>query len=364
MTPLIQILIFAAGLLIGVQVSQAWKRTFQGFAVQHFFEAVGRKISAALTRVAPAPAGKTLPQDAHLGLPDSAPPSVNPREQRIHDSAQAVRSILITLSALIERTEQAASESSQALKKLRESFDQGGLPAEMAAATSRLTEQIDRMISNNASLKGKLASSQVILTAQRRQIEALRTAVLIDGMTQLANRGYFDDKLAEMIRLRQRYDEVFFLIILDVDKFKSINDTYGHPAGDLILKGVASKIRSALRDSDFLARFGGDEFALILIKSTQQSAELVAKKLCGHIRDSRFQFEDTQLTVTLSIGAAEATVFDTTGSLLERADTALYRVKESGRDNVCFAENPVSEGTAQCLQGPASDGSAIPVIPA
>jgi len=346
LTPSIQILIFAAGLLIGVQISQVWKRTFHAFGLQSFLEAIGRIIATSLARVAPAFGRKAVPQEAGFQLPDSALPPAELREQQIHDSAQAVRSILIILTSVIERTEQAASESSQALKKLRESFDRAGLPAEMAAATSRLTEQIDRMISNNASLKGKLASSQKILTSQQRQIETLRTAVLIDGMTQLANRSYFDDKLAEMIRLRQRYDEVFFLVILDVDHFKSINDTYGHPAGDLILKGVAAKIRSALRDSDFLARFGGDEFALILIKSTPQSAELVAKKLCTNIRDSRFLFEDTELKVTLSIGAAEATAFDTTESLLDRADTALYRVKESGRNDVYFAENPVSEGSA------------------
>jgi diguanylate cyclase len=346
LTPSVQILIFAAGLLIGVQISQAWKRTFQALGVQNFLETIGRILSAFLARVAPTLSRKVVPQTACFQLPDSAPPPADLREQQIHDSAQAVRSILIILTSVIERTEQAASESSQALKKLRESFDRAGLPAEMAAATSRLTEQIDRMISNNASLKDKLASSQKILTSQQRQIETLRTAVLIDGMTQLANRSYFDDKLAEMIRLRQRYDEAFFLIILDVDKFKFINDTYGHPAGDLILKGVASKIKAALRDSDFLARFGGDEFALILIKSTPQSAELVARKLCGIIRDSRFQFEDTELKVTLSIGAAEATAFDTTESLLERADTALYRVKQSGRNDVYFAVNPVSEETA------------------
>jgi diguanylate cyclase len=346
LTASIHILVFAAGLLIGVQLSQAWKRTFHALGVQNFFESIGRIISASFGRVASALNRDGTSGADGLQLPDCALPPAELREQQIHDSAQAVRSILIILTSVIERTEQAASESSQALRKLRESFDRAGLPAEMAVATSRLTEQIDRMISNNASLKGKLASSQKILTSQQRQIESLRTAVLIDGMTQLANRSYFDDKLAEMIRLRQRYTEIFFLIILDVDNFKSINDSYGHPAGDLILKGVAAKIKSALRDSDFLARFGGDEFALILIKSIPQSAELVARKLCGTVRDSRFQFEDSELRVTLSIGAAEATAFDTTESLLERADSALYQVKQSGRNNVCFAENPVSEGPA------------------
>ena len=342
MTWSFQILVFAAGILICLLLLPAIKRTFQTLWLRSLFQAD----SGTLPGATPAFGKKPLLQEIASGIPDPDP-RPDPREQRISDTAQAVRSILLILTSVIERTEQAASESSLALKKLRESFDRAGLPAEMAAATSRLTEQIDRMISNNASLKGKLASSQKILIAQQRQIEMLRTAVLIDGMTQLANRSYFDDKLAEMIKLRQRYNEVFFLIILDVDNFKAINDSYGHPAGDLILKGVAAKIKTALRDSDFLARFGGDEFALILIKSTPLAADAVARKLCALIRDSRFEFEGTELKVTLSIGAAEATAFDTTESLLERADAALYRVKQGGRDGVNFAENPVSEATTQ-----------------
>jgi diguanylate cyclase len=343
------ILIFSVGLLIGLLLFPALKRAISAPAVQGLREACWRFAPLSFPNAAPALNKNAPPQDTHYELPDPALQTidpVDPREQQISDSAQAVRSILLILTAVIERTEQAASESSQALKKLRESFDRAGLPAEVAAATSRLTEQIDRMISNNASLKGKLASSQKILTAQQRQIELLRTAVLVDGMTQLANRSYFDDKLAEMIRLRQRYDEVFFLIILDVDHFKTINDTHGHQAGDVILKGVSARIKAALRESDFLARFGGDEFALILIKSTPQAADAVARKLCANISDSRFYFENFEIKVTLSIGAAEATAFDTTDSLLERADAALYHVKESGRNGVYFAENPVSDASA------------------
>ena len=336
-----ELLIFAVGLCLGLLMVPAFKRPLPETGESMLSQAIRRLIGAPLYRVAPELGKKSELPELGCELPDPALQPVDPREQQISDSAQAVRSILLILTAVIERTEQAASESSLALKRLRESFDRAGLPAEVAAATSRLTEQIDRMISNNASLRGKLASSQKILTSQQRQIEMLRTAVLVDGMTQLANRSYFDDKLAEMIRLRQRYDEPFFLIILDVDHFKTINDSHGHQAGDLVLKEVATRIKSALRESDFLARFGGDEFALILIKSTPEAAEAVAKKLCGNIREGSFNFEGAELKVTLSIGAAEATAFDTTESLLERADAALYRVKESGRDDVYFAENPV-----------------------
>ncbi|GFO69982.1 hypothetical protein GMLC_35610 [Geomonas limicola] len=340
MGSLTQLFVFLAGLILGLALLPALRRTLKSMGAQQLREVFERLLPVAQLGTVP-------PFDKKEALieplsPDPASHPVDPREQQINDSAQAVRSILLILTAVIERTEQAASESSQALKKLRESFDRAGLPAEVAAATSRLTEQIDRMISNNASLREKLASSQKILSAQQRQIEMLRTAVLVDGMTRLANRSYFDDKLAEMLRLRQRYDESFFLIILDVDHFKSINDTHGHQAGDLILKGVAQQIRTTLRESDFVARFGGDEFAVILIKSTPQAAEAVALKLCAGVRERRYAFENVGITVTLSIGAAEATEFDTVESLVERADAALYRVKEGGRNGVFFAENPVS----------------------
>lgn len=349
MTPSTQLLLFLAGLFLGLILYPAFRRSLRSVGAPNLLDTAGRLVPAVLFKLAPAFAKNAQSPEPATPSPDPALLPVDPREQQISDSAQAVRSILLILTAVIERTEQAASESSHALKGLRESFDRAGLPAEVAAATTRLTEQIDRMISNNASLKEKLAGSQKILSAQQRQIEQLRTAVLVDGMTHLANRSYFDDKLAEMIRLRQRYEEVFFLIILDVDRFKSINDTCGHQAGDFVLREVAGTIRCALRESDFLARFGGDEFALILIKSTPQAAEAVAHKLCEAVRTSRYLFEGAEITVTLSIGAAEATAFDTADSLVERADAALYRVKQSGRDGVFFAQNPMSEAVESRL---------------
>jgi diguanylate cyclase len=196
-------------------------------------------------------------------------------------------------------------------------------------------------LSSNSTLKGELASSREILASQQVQIEALRSAVRIDGLTQLANRAYFDEKLSEMIKLLRRYNEPFSLLMIDVDNFKAINDSYGHPAGDRILKGVAFKIKETLRDSDFIARFGGDEFALILMKASGIPASDVAWKLCSNLRESRFVLDSKPVNVTLSIGVAEADAEDTEESLLKRADQALYRVKETGRNNVSLADKPI-----------------------
>jgi diguanylate cyclase len=202
-------------------------------------------------------------------------------------------------------------------------------------------KEIDRVISSNSTLKGELAHSQEVLADQRKQIEDLRTAVRIDSLTQLANRAYFDEKLTEMVKLRQRYDdEPFCIMMIDLDNFKVVNDTHGHQAGDRILKGVALKIKASLRGSDFLARFGGDEYALILIKTGVEAATEVAWKLCEEVRASRFLLDDSTLSMTLSIGVAEAARNDTDETLLKRADQALYRVKESGRNGVFVGNKP------------------------
>ena len=186
---------------------------------------------------------------------------VDPREQQINDSAQEIRNILLSLAGLLQRTDQAASNSSSTLGDVRTTIDDMQLPQDLGKVHNLLIREIDRMISNNTTLKVELARSQESLEEQRRQIESLKTAVRVDGLTQLANRTYFDEKLAEILRLRTRYNDPYSLLIIDVDNFKSINDSHGHPAGDRILKGVAFKLKSAIRESDFIARFGGDEFA-------------------------------------------------------------------------------------------------------
>jgi diguanylate cyclase len=212
------------------------------------------------------------------------------------------------------------------------------LPTDLSEAHSLLLKEIDRVISSNSTLKGELAKSQAVLTEQQRQIEDLRTAVRIDGLTQLANRIYFDEKLNEMIAVRKRYGDPFSLMMIDLDNFKDVNDSYGHPAGDRILKGVSLKIKASLRGSDFLARFGGDEYAIILIKTDVKAATEVARKLCDEVRASRFLLDDNALSMTLSIGVAEAAENDTDETLLKRADAALYRAKASGRNGVSAAD--------------------------
>jgi diguanylate cyclase len=325
--------IFSGGLFVGLML-YPFARMLKSAGVNYILDLIGQIVTAPFRALADYFQKKSDINKAHRGveLPDAN--KVDPREQQISDSAQTIRSILLSLASVIHRTDQAASDSSHALREVRAGIEQADLPDELAAAHALLIAEIDRVIASNNELKGELASSQAILATQREQIEALKTAVRIDGLTQLANRAYFDEKLLEMIRLHQRYNEPFALLMIDVDYFKTINDTHGHQAGDRILKGVSFKIKASLRESDFLARFGGDEFALVLIKASLQPATVLAEKICTNVRESRFILDGTEFKVTLSIGVAEVHADDTPETLLERADKALYLVKERGRNGV------------------------------
>ncbi len=339
MSRLQQISFLVTGFIVGLAFLPILSRLGEPGMLHDFFDALGRMVASPFLR-----AGEALSR--LLGVKKARRPSgaqdaqVDAREQRINDLAQTIRSLLLILTAAIQRTDLAATNSSRALVEAREVLSKMALPPELARTASHLVAQIDRVFDSNSYLKGELANSQEILSTQQQLIESLRTAVRIDGMTQLANRSFFDDRLAEVLQLKKRYNDSFFLMLIDVDNFKNINDGYGHQAGDRILKGVAFKLKSTLRDSDFVARFGGDEFALVLIKATHDTATALAWKLCESVRGSRFLLDGKEITVTVSIGVSEAVAEDTAESLLRRADLALYHVKDSGRDGVMFADVP------------------------
>lgn len=327
------LLVFGSGLIAGMMILFVVGKINSGEEF-NLFGGVGRLFSL-LPKILRRSPEVSEEADESAANP---PQPVDPREQSLYDSAQTIRNIMLIMATNIQRTEKAASNSSLVLGDVKSTINTLELPMDLREAHSLLMAEIDRVILSNAVLKSELALSQTVLTEQQHQIDDLRTAVRIDGLTQLANRTYFDEKLNEMIALRKRYGDPFSLMMIDLDDFKIINDSYGHPAGDRVLKGVALKIKASLRGSDFLARFGGDEYAIILIKTDAKAATEVAWKLCEEVRASRFLLDSTALSMTLSIGVAEAREDDNDEALLKRADAALYRAKAGGRNGVSVAE--------------------------
>jgi diguanylate cyclase (GGDEF)-like protein len=123
--------------------------------------------------------------------------------------------------------------------------------------------------------------------------------------------------------------------MIDIDGFKEINDAYGHPAGDLVLQGIAALIESSIRETDIAIRYGGDEYALLLPGIGKTEAFAVAEKLRASVSSMTFEAEDVMIAATVSVGvaAANGTPVEAQG-LLEAADSALYHAKQDGRDRV------------------------------
>jgi two-component system cell cycle response regulator len=172
----------------------------------------------------------------------------------------------------------------------------------------------------------------------------VETLAITDPLTGLFNRRRFDDVLKREFAITKRYSTPLSCLMVDVDHFKRINDLYGHDAGDRVLCGVANRVAARLREVDTPARFGGEEFAVLLPQTPKQGALVVAERIAAVVRREHFEFADGSASVTVSVGVADSR--DVTGSgpdaLVKAADTALYQAKSRGRDQV-VAYSPQSE---------------------
>jgi diguanylate cyclase (GGDEF)-like protein len=175
---------------------------------------------------------------------------------------------------------------------------------------------------------------EIIGMSAAGRLELSRKAV-IDGLTELFNHDYFQNLLGQEFSTARRHGRDLSLILLDIDHFKRFNDTWGHQVGDQVLREVAQAIKSSSRSGDTVARYGGEEMAVILPMAGRAAAEHVAERIRAAVADHRVTHNGAQLTVTISLGLSvlDAGTFDK-DDLIRRADTALYRSKADGRNRV------------------------------
>ncbi|MDH5471765.1 MAG: GGDEF domain-containing protein [Gammaproteobacteria bacterium] len=158
-----------------------------------------------------------------------------------------------------------------------------------------------------------------------------------DVLTGVNNRSSFDVSLDREISLSKRNSQALSLLVIDIDHFKSVNDNYGHAAGDEVLKVVAGRIQASMRKSDLLFRYGGEEFVAILNNSDCDEAREVAERVLDTVRNNVVEYQGQALSVSVSIGLTCLIQADTRESVFDRADNALYEAKHSGRDQVKVA---------------------------
>lgn len=176
--------------------------------------------------------------------------------------------------------------------------------------------------------------NEQIKQAQSRE-QRLAEEILKDPLTGVANRRAYEIRMVEEWERFRRYGHVFSIAIFDIDHFKNVNDSYGHKAGDLVLREIARIMKSSLRKTDLVARYGGEEFVVILTGTDLKRAKDAAEKIRRLIEETKFVFKKQTVPITISAGVAQIEPTDKSpGDIFERADKALYAAKNRGRNRV------------------------------
>lgn len=189
----------------------------------------------------------------------------------------------------------------------------------------------------------------LLLSAAKEEVGLQhRRAALLDPLTGIGNRRGFEAEAGRMLACASRSDASMALLILDLDHFKSVNDTFGHPAGDRILRSLADTLTSALRPGDVVGRIGGEEFAIAISRSGTEQAVALAERIRRAVASMSTVCDGRAVSLTVSIGVASLSRGQTLEALFDEADAALYRAKERGRNRV----EPSAPGAAPTLVRP------------
>jgi len=249
-----------------------------------------------------------------------------------------------------------ADQSEQILNTQNASFSYESVEGEVVYLNSRLVSEFDWYLvveQHDADAEARIRNTLLLniglslgvmtlvllvahftLKVYQRRLEEMATT---DGLTGVANRHVFDSIVEQVRRSAKRRHKKVSLVSIDIDHFKEVNDTYGHQAGDEILKAVANGIQEQIRESDTLCRWGGEEFLLLLDDCTLQQAAERAESVRKFIKKQVIQIKGENVRVTLSCGVTECRVDEPLFEVVTRVDEALYRAKREGRDRVVIS---------------------------
>lgn len=248
----------------------------------------------------------------------------------------------------------AESLNAQVLSRVRELTDEVRIATELAPLRSLVAERLKSVADHvrdfrtreqsrfqddtvrSESLRTRIAELEREAGDLHRNLNQERHRARLDPLTGIANRILFDERLAQELARWQRVRSPASVLLWDIDRFKSINDSYGHAAGDRVLKEVAKCLAGRVRATDLVARLGGEEFVILAVGTPLAAAVTMADELRATIEALRFHFRGTPVRVTASCGVTEFRDDDVAETIFDRADVALYRAKDGGR-NLCVA---------------------------
>jgi len=215
---------------------------------------------------------------------------------------------------------------------------------EEARRNQQLASELNKM-------SGRLQVMEESSLVAAEQLEAQKRLAMLDALTQLPNRAAYNQRGAAELARWQRHHGDLCLAVCDVDWFKKVNDQHGHGAGDLVLQALATTLKKRLRKSDFISRFGGEEFVILMPETNAAQAVEVLNKLREVVAQSPVNFEQIAISITVSLGITAFQGKDNLESAFTRADRALYDAKDAGR-NCCWVITDAAEGS---VAGPAAE---------
>ena len=204
-------------------------------------------------------------------------------------------------------------------------------------ARSSREQQEEETSSRMRSMIERIQVMEVEAQTFRKHLDEQRQRAMLDNLTGMANRAGLQKRMEEEFDRWRRYGGDLLLAVLDVDHFKSINDRFGHLAGDKVLRLIAQQLSGRLRKTDFIGRFGGEEFVLLMPGTTVQQGALVLDELRRGIEQCPFHFKAERVTITISMGFTQFRPDDTLEETFERADQAMYQAKQAGRNRIVRA---------------------------
>jgi diguanylate cyclase len=251
-----------------------------------------------------------------------------------------------TLSAILDKLDQAGRDADaygRTLSRASGELDAGHSPAELRIFIDSLIGATQTMESRTRALEDELQRSSQQVNALKAQLDDVRKESLTDSLTGIANRKAFDGELVAAMAEAKENDETVALLMVDIDHFKKFNDTWGHQTGDQVLRLVATCMSENVKGRDTVARFGGEEFAIILRRTALENATNLAGQIRGYVQSKKLvkrSTGDVLGTITVSIGVAQFSSGDTPVTLIQRADACLYAAKNGGRNRVVSEDEP------------------------
>jgi len=259
-------------------------------------------------------------------------------DEKQKGSADVVERIVEDLFENIQRIYTSVHEHNRGISEGGEKLEKiaSSMPADdVQKILSRIMHEVKGLKSINRKFMLKLEEQKEEIARLRDELRRVKEEANVDPLTGLRNRRSFERTLSEFFRDFKRFGYPFSVIMMDLDNFKNINDTYGHLAGDKVLKEVGNILRNYLRAKDVPARTGGEEFTIILPGITREEALLVAERLRKVIANHTVDHDDKKIRVTASFGVSEMREgVEAPEDLLREADEKLYRAKKTGKDKV------------------------------